>query len=346
MNKFILFLTVICANLLADVFSTNTKSCDIAQTCITDLSDCGLGFTLTRNTHIFGCCPGCTQDAPGDDGDLEEVFFDDECVPPANCLPDGSFGPVQCKGDRFTGRCFCSDKKGQRLFGQMWRSDANEMTCACSTARKELEDAGHVVTLHCTANGDYEPLQCNQGMCWCVEPKTGQPTVIPIPEEDMKLLPCYSGPAVGEQYLRRCESIVSSLSRIYKEQSEHGTRFYGNPTTVCDYDGSYGAYQIENGIAYCTGRDGKILGSWQAIVSEMNNMNCNCARDSRIHFPARGMSVAEVCQPNGNYRPNQIANGAVYCVDSDGYTIERRRWPQICVEADRANNGTLTTRRP
>lgn len=64
------------------------------------------------------------------------------------------------------------------------------LTSACSRRRAELEAEGRVVTLHCTANGDYEPLQCDDGMCWCAQPKTGQPTVSPIPEEDMTRLPC------------------------------------------------------------------------------------------------------------------------------------------------------------
>lgn len=46
------------------------------------------------------------------------------------------------------------------------------------------------MTLHCAPNGDYEPLQCDDGMCWCAEPKTGQPTVSPVVEDDMKILPC------------------------------------------------------------------------------------------------------------------------------------------------------------
>lgn len=53
---------------------------------------------------------------------------------------------------------------------------------------------------------------------------------------------------LGEQYLRKCESIVHALSTIYQEQSEHGTNFYGNPTTFCDYDGTYGSYQVQNGM--------------------------------------------------------------------------------------------------
>ncbi|CAH4028797.1 uncharacterized protein LOC123710458 [Pieris brassicae] len=340
MNIVLICITVVSVFLTTKLFYA--QRCEKAQTCITDLTaeDCGVGlYTLTRNSHIFNCCPGCKLNAPEEEEEEEEDddYLDHECMPPAHCLPDGSFSPVQCKGDSFTGRCFCADKKGRRIFGQMWRSEASEMSCACSRARRNLEEEGNVVTFHCTSTGDYEPLQCNNGMCWCAEPKTGQPTVTPVPEKDMTMLPCYSSSSVGEQYLRRCESITFALSTIQKEQTEHGTNFYGNPTTFCDYDGSYGSYQIQNGIAYCTGRDGKILGSWQAIVNEMNNMNCNCARDSSLHFPERGMTVAEVCQPNGNYRPDQFGNGRIYCVDSDGYSLERIDWPEVCV---RASNGT------
>ncbi|KAG6451433.1 hypothetical protein O3G_MSEX007164 [Manduca sexta] len=230
----------------------------------------------------------------------------------------------------FTGRCFCSDENGRRIFGQMWRNDASEMTCACSRKRAELEKSGRMtVSLHCTANGDYERLQCDDGICWCADPKTGQPTVTPVMEEDMKHLPCYSPLVTGEQYLRRCESLVHSLALIHKEQSEHGTNFLGHPTAFCDYDGSYGPYQIQNGIAYCTGRDGKILGSWQVMASEMSGMNCNCARDTAIHFPERGMMVTEICLANGNYRPNQNVGDVFYCVDSDGYPVGEMMdaWP-------------------
>lgn len=69
---------------------------------------------------------------------------------------------------------------------------------ACSRRRSELEAAGRRdVTLHCELNGDYEPLQCDDGLCWCAEPKTGQPTVIPVSEEDMKLLPCCKCTHIG-----------------------------------------------------------------------------------------------------------------------------------------------------
>lgn len=46
-----------------------TNRCEVAQVCVTDLSqeDCGPGLTLVRNASIFGCCPGCRQN--GIDGE-------------------------------------------------------------------------------------------------------------------------------------------------------------------------------------------------------------------------------------------------------------------------------------
>lgn len=35
---------------------------------------------------------------------------------------------------------------------------------------------------------------------------------------------------------------------IHMEHKSHGTNFLGNPVTFCDYDGSYGPLQIQNGM--------------------------------------------------------------------------------------------------
>ncbi|XP_059054076.1 uncharacterized protein LOC131848286 [Achroia grisella] len=322
MTKFYLSLiTALC--LLRDL--TKASSCNVAQICVTDLTDADCArdnMVLVQNSNIHGCCPRC---------ELPTGTPDTGCTAPANCLSDGRYAPVQCKGDLFTGRCFCSDENGKRLFGQMWRDEASEMTCACSRRRAELEATeSRSVTLHCTPNGDYEPLQCDNGICWCAVPKTGQPTVTPVPEKDMTRLPCYSTGAIGESYLRRCESVVQSLKIIHHELLEHGSNFIGEQITFCDYDGSYGSYQVDSGTAYCTGRDGTILGLWHAETTIMAGMNCNCARDSMIYFPASGKTVTAECRQDGNYRPNQRAGDKYYCVDTDGYMTKEGlmdAWP-------------------
>ncbi|PZC84333.1 hypothetical protein B5X24_HaOG205528 [Helicoverpa armigera] len=320
-RKYQLWVLVFCYT-----FRGVSLQCQMAQKCVTDLSvdECWGSQVLVPNTSVYGCCPSCGTPSGGTETGPET----EGCKAPSNCLPDGRYAPVQCKGNLFTGRCFCSDENGKRIFGQMWRDEADEMTCACSRRRAELEAQGKVSTLHCTESGDYEPLQCDGGMCWCAQPKTGQPTVTPIPEEDMTRLPCYSPAVIGEQYLRKCESLVIASGEIAEEQARHGTNFLGNPVVTCDYDGSYGPYQIRNSVAYCTGRDGEILGAWQATTSDMQGMNCNCARDTMIIFPARGMTVTETCMGNGNYRPNQNVGDVYYCVDSDGYHGELLdAWP-------------------
>jgi len=54
-----------------------------------------------------------------------------------------------------------------------------------------LWDQGQLdVTLHCNEQGNYEELQCNNGVCWCAEEKTGTPTSRILPENMMTLLPC------------------------------------------------------------------------------------------------------------------------------------------------------------
>lgn len=113
------------------------------------------------------------------------------------CDLDGSYAAAQCKGDRSSGRCFCYSKTGQRIFGwDWWRNvvDAQEMACSCSRRRNELETVHQRinVTLHCQANGDYEPLQCDSGLCWCADKKTGMiaEDTIAVPQDLWTMLPC------------------------------------------------------------------------------------------------------------------------------------------------------------
>lgn len=67
------------------------------------------------------------------------------------------------------------------------------MSCACSRRRAKLEAAGRIdVTFHCAANGDYEEMQCDSGICWCAEPTTGtiQAGTIAVPQPLWDMLPC------------------------------------------------------------------------------------------------------------------------------------------------------------
>lgn len=54
-------------------------------------------------------------------------------------------------------------------------------------------------------------------------------------------------------------------------------------------------------------------------VVPMESADCNCAYDRHVYELRQNVFLYD-CQPNGNYKPKQIWNGNVYCVDSDGFT--------------------------
>ena len=45
-------------------------------------------------------------------------------------------------------------------------------------------------SFHCSSNGNFEPLQCNRGSCYCADIYTGQPTSIVVPEPLWTILTC------------------------------------------------------------------------------------------------------------------------------------------------------------
>ena len=71
------------------------------------------------------------------------------------------------------------------------------MTCGCSRKRWELEQergerkGRRDVTLHCTKDGAWESLQCDQELCWCANTVSGKPISIVLPESLVSLLPCF-----------------------------------------------------------------------------------------------------------------------------------------------------------
>ena len=46
------------------------------------------------------------------------------------------------------------------------------------------------LTYHCSNNGNFEPLQCNRGMCYCANVQTGQPVSFAVNAAMWKTLPC------------------------------------------------------------------------------------------------------------------------------------------------------------
>lgn len=92
-----------------------------------------------------------------------------------------------------TFRCFCFAETGEEIFGWDWWRTADDMTCACSRQRHKAEAAGRLdVTLHCLPNGNFEPLQCDMGICWCADEMDGHivEKTFAVPDSLWTYLPC------------------------------------------------------------------------------------------------------------------------------------------------------------
>lgn len=110
-----------------------------------------------------------------------------------NCEPIGHFTAKQCRGNKVSGRCFCFNNEGNKIFGWDWRVTETNMTCACSQYRARLEANGRQdVIQHCSQNGNFEEVQCDRDICWCADPLTGAviDNTIMVPMTMWKVLPC------------------------------------------------------------------------------------------------------------------------------------------------------------
>lgn len=325
---------------------------------------CAADEFWTPGAALDGCCPGCvrglglgqigcgingtttTTCAPGlfcakggicalnTTSCLSSKHVSEKVLWKPECDSRGAFRAKQCKGDRLLGRCFCYSATGRRIFGWQWHGKADNMSCACSRLRSDLEAAGRQdVTLHCAADGSFEALQCDGGVCWCADPETGEPwpRVPAVLPSMWKKLPCYNRTLHGEQYLRQCESEAFAQYRMEKKFVTHGHVNVSHTRVVCDYDGTYGLNEFERGIAYCTWRDGTRIDQYQTSSLKAHLMTCNCARDEKI-FQAAGLQLELLCEGNGNYATLQERNGELFCVDKDGFVVAERVQPETNCE--------------
>ncbi|XP_066978895.1 uncharacterized protein [Macrobrachium rosenbergii] len=257
------------------------------------------------------------------------------------CSEDGYFAEKQCKGPSNEGRCVCVDPVGNRIFGSAFdfQKDLYEtMNCKCSRKVWERYQAGEsTVTLHCAQNGNYEPLQCEDGWCYCIDPVTAKTYGPNLPESALKLLPCYDAKLLGQQYLRRCESEFHAHAHLSDLLKAKGVQ----PPSIslsCDPDGSYSPVQYDGPDAKCYDR------YYQWLWSPAGD-GCQCRRDNMM-FKDLGIQVNVNCEVNsGMYEQIQTRGNTVYCADQDGVRTGPLVYKQYeaylsCKEAQMCQAGT------
>ncbi|XP_049781940.1 uncharacterized protein LOC126183757 isoform X1 [Schistocerca cancellata] len=324
--------------------------CDSERQCVTDITedDCPADTIYYPTASLCGCCPGCINAIEGKECDKDAAADSMQCAPGYSCTTkgctkdskscpqygydkditwhpscdaDGKFSAVQCKGERATGKCFCYSEDGERIFGEEWWKDAQNMTCACSRKVTQLQQQGRTnITLHCSDDGNFEVLQCDSEICWCADEKTGNPVSVFVPETMMTTLPCYDAAKVGTQYLRQCESMEYAQNVIREKLEIHGTIYAEMPYVNCDRDGSYGRIQQQSSQVFCAWKDKTTIESYYAEMIQKSTMDCRCARDTK-YYAAAGFTPVITCSGNGNYPTSWETEDVQYCLDSDGFAI-------------------------
>ncbi|XP_046436844.1 uncharacterized protein LOC124188330 [Daphnia pulex] len=245
------------------------------------------------------------------------------------CDIDGSHKALQCKSNGADPRCFCYSKEGKRIFGSDWntKEKRDKMKCQCArlvdNLTKNQEKDGYKnndLTYHCSSNGNFEPLQCNRGMCYCANTQTGQPVSFVVNAQMWKTLPCYNATTMGFDYLKICDSQANALALIKKEMRYHG----GNPITLaapqCDPDGSFYAKQCDGNQCYCRSRANENIGTYstQLNTDPEVTQECLCARD-KVIFQDANKAHEYICNSGGDYEPMQTIGGSAFCMDRDGF---------------------------
>lgn len=271
------------------------------------------------------------------------VPFRDDYMWRPNCTQGNEFEVKQCKGPTDEERCVCVDPTGNRIYGSafFFQKELYEtMNCACSKKVWEKQQTGaSSVTLHCAENGNYEPLQCEDGWCYCVDPITAETYGPNLPEKAMKLLPCYDEEKIGGQYLRRCESELHGFATLADLLKSKGVQ---PPSTSlnCDPDGSYGPIQFDGKMYRCYDK-------YKQSIWNPAGDGCQCVRDVET-FKDYGLTTDVNCETNsGMYSQIQRRGGTVYCADEDGVRTGPRVYEQYegnleCASSLRCQAGILT----
>jgi len=190
----------------------------------------------------------------------------------------------------------------------------------CSRLMDDLMKTKPETTLHCSQNGNFERLQCNEGSCYCADPATGQPLSTLVPSKLWDTLNCYNKTTMGSKYLRICDSRSNAYATIVKETQEHGSSPIALEAASCDPDGSYRPRQCRDNECHCNTKDDVIIPPYvtDRNSQQADNQNCFCARD-KVIFNDLGRPLIYVCDGAGNYKSLQTIGATVVCVDFDGF---------------------------
>ncbi|KAL4712131.1 hypothetical protein ACJJTC_010992 [Scirpophaga incertulas] len=261
------------------------------------------------------------------------------------CDEKGLFATFSCVP---TQTCFCQSEAGERIFGEVLYTGATvkqNMHCGCSRfhekIKKNISPAVQypVVGPRCTADGNFNPIQCIDRICYCVNRITGvilegDRRNVNISEKPLTDLECYSRDydlfphqSTGlppYNYTTPCLENIKERIELLHESEEAGYNVnYASSVPECLPDGTFGRVAVTvNRTKICVDDRGRHIENFEAALDtpEYDAMNCKCAQTLTLmaKSPER-----PVCCKNGNFRKIQCRRGLCRCVDGDGRQTAR-----------------------
>ena len=298
--------------------------------------ECGQGYLCNDTTsrcENVDVPHQCAQDQEAFKDWFDDQAIDNSCTRydwEKSCTPRGYYQKQQAKYSQFiqerASRKFCVDLDGNRIFGDASVND-EDMTCKCSRKVWELRQGdlgkrGDDVTIHCTSNGNFENLQCDQGRCWCVDSRIGHVISRVVHKDLVQYLSCYSTDTFGEQYRRRCESRRYGKSKAIEIMRHHGLSWNQDDPYACDYDGSFARVNCKKEFnrCGCVDKANNWIGTYSDADSLVREFGCLCARDKMVDD-----TIGLDCDKRGNYEAiqqfNTPAPGTEFCVDESGFQV-------------------------
>ncbi|XP_022806051.1 uncharacterized protein LOC111343164 [Stylophora pistillata] len=257
-------------------------------------------------------------------------------VPPnafvPHCKNDGEFKPVQCAptGDE----CWCVDRNGRPIprtmsTGQLSCADPANLT-DCQLDRLHAAGRPGQFQPECTNDGQYKPVQCENGICWCVDRFGNEIYGTKTYGAPQSKCPDRSTPGVKttcqkERQIRQLQPVVS-MKMPLQFLRPSGPWW---SMVRCDDNGGYRPVQCHRGtpVCWCVDRYGREiprtrLSGTPTCEPTAGLTMCQKERQAALGWrgiPAVGKFVP-LCRPGGEYQDVQCSpsTGFCWCVDKNG----------------------------
>ncbi|KAK3586931.1 hypothetical protein CHS0354_008527 [Potamilus streckersoni] len=142
------------------------------------------------------------------------------------CKENGDFEKLQCRGKNMQRTCWCVNPHGMEISGTM--KDKGEPDCDFGTNLKTCvfqlvqNNQGLLGAFKpsCTLDGEYEPIQCHENTCWCVDKlgneKVGTMTSLPEKPEcrETTVIPPTTNKTGTTKTLKKTDYVISTMKPV------------------------------------------------------------------------------------------------------------------------------------